>query len=535
MQNEWPFAMRHESCPRHGKMETKIAELELKVLYEISRIIGQALKLDQSLETVLAILSDSLAMKRATVTLKDEETGHLVIRASHCLSQTEKRRGIYRQDEGVTGLIFRTAQPFVVPDISREPLFLNKTRSRAIEKGRISFLGVPVMLHGKPIGVLSVDRLFGDEISFEEDIRFLSIVSSLVAQFVSLNRQVKEREEKLREENLSLKAQLSRHTRQFFMVGKSSAMIEVQLLIKKVAPSKASVLLLGESGTGKTLVARIIHELSNRSKYPFVKINCASLPENLLESELFGHEKGAFTGAMKAKAGRFEEADGGTIFLDEIGELSLPLQAKLLRFLQEREFERLGSTKTRKVDVRIITATNRDLSEAVNLSQFREDLYYRLNVFPIQVPPLRERKEDIPHLLNHFLERASKEYGKRFRLTPKALEVLVQYEWPGNVREMENLIERMAIIAEDNEIDSTDFPAFLKYQPEEEVNNDQNSMSKLEEMEKKEVVAALQRNEWVQSRSARELGLTLRQMGYRVRKFGLEGMIEKHRSRASSR
>lgn len=514
-------------------MEKRIAELELKVLFEISRVIGQALQLDQSLEKVLAILSESLSMKRATVTLKDDETGHLVIRASHCLSPIERKRGIYRQDEGVTGLIFRTAEPFVVPDISQEPLFLNKTRSRTIEKGRIAFLGVPIMLHGQPIGVLSADRLFGDEISFEEDIRFLSIVATLIAQFVSLNRQVKEREEKLREENISLKAQLSRHTRQFFMVGKSAAMVEVQQLIKKVAPSRASVLLLGESGTGKTLVARIIHELSNRSKYPFVKINCASLPENLLESELFGHEKGAFTGAAKAKAGRFEEADGGTIFLDEIGELSPPLQAKLLRFLQEREFERLGSTRTIKVDVRIITATNKDLSDAVDKGLFREDLFYRLNVFPIQVPPLCERKEDIPDLLNHFLERASKEYGKSFRLTPRALQVLVDYEWPGNVREMENLIERLAIMAEGDEIDLRDFPISLQHQPGNGRDSGDHSLSRLEEMEKKEVVAALQRNDFIQSRTARELGLTLRQMGYRVKKFGLEAMIERNRSRAA--
>jgi len=317
-------------------MEKNIGRLELKVLYEISRIIGKALHLDQALEAVLEILSDSLEMKRATVTLKDEETGDLVIRASHNLTPQEKKRGIYRRDEGVTGLIFRTAKPFVVPDISREPLFLNKTGARPIEKGRISFLGVPVVLHGSAIGVLSVDRLFGNEISFEEDIRFLSIVATLIAQFVSLNRQVKAREEQLRRENLSLRAEISARTRHFFMVGKSLAMMEVQRLIMKVASSKASVLLLGESGTGKTLVARIIHELSNRAGRPFVKVNCASLPENLLESEWFGYEKGAFTGAVKSRPGRFEEAEGGTIFLDEVGDLTPSLQAKLLRFLQER-------------------------------------------------------------------------------------------------------------------------------------------------------------------------------------------------------
>ena len=308
-------------------METNLREAELNVLYETSRVIGQALKLDQALETILAILSSSLSMKRATVTLKDEQTDCLVIRASHGLSEPERKRGIYRQDEGVTGLIFRTAKPYVAPDISKEPLFLNKTGSRRILKESITFLGVPIMLHGKPIGVLNVDRLFGDEIPYEEDIRLLSIVGTLIAQFVSLNRQVKLREERLRKSSISgsdIQAKL-------FMVGKSPALQAVQRQIRKVAPSKASVLLLGESGTGKTLVAKIIHELSTRSRQPFVKINCASLPENLLESELFGYEKGAFTGADRVKKGLFEAADNGTIFLDEVHATSAQFQVKLLR------------------------------------------------------------------------------------------------------------------------------------------------------------------------------------------------------------
>ncbi|NTV43082.1 MAG: sigma 54-interacting transcriptional regulator, partial [Syntrophobacteraceae bacterium] len=443
-------------------MKATVNTLELKVLFEISRIIGRALDLDHALHSVLKILSDSLEMKRGTVTLKDEESGNLAIRASHGLSEAEEKRGVYRQDEGITGLIFRTAEPFVVPDISREPLFLNKTGSREIEKGRIAFLGVPILLHGLPAGVLSVDRLFRDEISFEEDIRFLSIVAVLMAQFVSLNQEVRRREENLTRENLTLRARLSERYNHFFMIGKSQSMGSVQQLIKKVAPSKASVLLLGESGTGKTLIARIIHELSTRAKFPFVKINCASLPENLLESELFGHERGAFTGAAKAKPGRFEEADGGTIFLDEIGELPHSLQAKLLRFLQEHEFERLGSSKTRKVDVRIIAATNRDLSEAAKEGIFREDLYYRLNVFPIHVPPLRDRKEDMPSLIHHFLDKTSKEYGRTLRITPDALQALVNYEWPGNVRELENLIERLAIMVDGNQIDLEHFPGYLQ-------------------------------------------------------------------------
>ncbi|MDR3553503.1 MAG: sigma 54-interacting transcriptional regulator [Syntrophobacteraceae bacterium] len=505
------------------QMETNLREAELNVLYETCRVIGQALKLDQALETILGILATSLSMKRATVTLKDEETDCLVIRASHGLSEKEARRGIYRQDEGVTGLIFRTAKPYVVPDISKEPLFLNKTRSRSILKESITFLGVPIMLHGKPIGVLNVDRLFGNEVPYEEDIRLLSIVATLIAQFVSLNRQVKLREEKLKKD-CALSG--SEAQAKLFMVGKSPAMQTVQQQIRKVAPSKASVLLLGESGTGKTLVAKIIHELSTRAKQPFVKINCASLPENLLESELFGYEKGAFTGALKAKPGRVEEADGGTIFLDEIGELPLSLQAKLLRFIQEKEFERLGGTKTLKVDVRVVAATNRDLATAVSEGAFREDLYYRLNVFPIMAPALRDRKEDIPELLRHFLERTSQEYGRTVRITNSALAKFTGYDWPGNVREMENLVERLVIMADGDEICTGILPLYVNKAAMEK---DKVPLSRIEEIERREILTALEQNGWNQTRTAKELGVTLRQIGYRIKKFGFEKMVEEHK------
>ena len=436
---------------------TTIGTLELKVLYEICQLIGQALNLEKTLDEVLGILSEAMSMERATVTLLDD-SGQLAIRASHGLSPEERERGVYRLDEGVTGRIFSSAKPFVVPDISKEPLFLDKTQSRRFEKERISFLGVPILSGDRTVGVLNVDRLFGDEVSFEEDVRFLTVVATLIGQFWSLGRQVQEREEKLKRENVTLRSRLTKESKRFFIVGKSPAMSRVRQMIEKVAPTKATVLLLGESGTGKTLAARLIHELSDRHAFPFIKVNCAAIPESLLESELFGHEKGAFTGATSTKAGRFEEADKGAIFLDEIGELSMGIQAKLLRFLQEREFERLGSTRTRKVDVRIIAATNRDLPEAVRQGDFREDLFYRLNVFPIRVPPLRERAEDVPPLINHFLDKMDKEYGRRLYLKPKALEALLRYEWPGNVREMENLVERLAIMVEDSTVDLEDIP-----------------------------------------------------------------------------
>lgn len=511
-------------------MDDRVNQLELKVLYDISQIIGQALNLDQTLEIILGILSEYLSMNRGTVTLRDVETGNLLIHASQGLSAEEKKRGVYRLDEGVTGLIFTTAEPFVVPDIRKEPLFLNKTGSRKIEKGQIAFLGVPIVLHGTPIGVLSVDRLFAEEVSFEEDIRFLTILAALVAQLVSLNYQVKAREDNLIRANLSLKADLSEKCRNFFIIGRSPSVVEVQGLIRKVAPTKATVLLLGESGTGKTLVARIIHELSTRANSPFVKVNCAALPDNLLESELFGHEKGAFTGATETKIGRVEAADGGCIFLDEIGELSMPLQAKLLRFLQDREFERLGSTKTRKVDVRIVAATNKDLAVAVAEGLFRQDLYYRLNVFPIRVPPVRERREDIAPLVEFFTDKVCREYGCELNFTAAALEALVRYAWPGNVREMENLVERLAIIFGEGIVDVKDLSPYISHGYKELETEVPESLDSLQEMERRGVLAALERNKWIQSRAARELGITLRQMGYRVKKFGLENFVKQKRS-----
>jgi Nif-specific regulatory protein len=514
-------------------MSPSLSSLKLQVLSAICQWIDKALELEETLSEVLRILSETLSMKRATVTLVDPESGRLVISASHGLTPEERARGVYDLGEGVTGLIFQTAKPYVVPDIRQEPLFLDRTGSRQLEKGRVSFVGVPIMLHGRPIGVLNVDRLFGDHVSYDEDLDFLTVVATLIGQFLSLNEQVRAREEALVRENVSLRYQISRERRGPAIVGKSQSMQEVERQIGKVSPTKATVLLLGESGTGKTLIARIIHELSDRKAHPFIKVNCASIPENLLESELFGHEKGAFTGAAGQRSGRFEEAHRGTIFLDEIGELPLGLQAKLLRVLQDKEFERLGSNRTRLVDVRILAATNRDLGALAETGGFRADLYYRLSVFPIRVPPLRERKEDIPGLISHFLDKAAREYGRTLSLTPDALAALTRYDWPGNVREMENLIERLAILVDNERIDAPFLrPYLLQSAPDAPGAEPRTAATpSLKEMEKGEVIAALRRNGWIQYKAARALGLTSRQMGYRVRKFGLEGLIAQERAR----
>lgn len=514
-------------------MENTIYELELKTLYAISQKIGQVLDLDHTLMAILEILSKNLSMERGTITLKDRETELLRIIASYGLEPMEQKRGIYHPGEGITGAIFETVQPFAVPDIGREPLFLNRTQARILAKNNMAFIGVPIVLNNEPIGVLSVDRLFGPEVDFKEDIRFLTIVATLMAQFVQLNRQVERREAHLLTENRSLRAEVSAKYNHFFAVGVSPAMQALNKMIRKVAPSRASVLLLGESGTGKTLTARIIHELSQRRRNPFAKVNCAALPENLIESELFGHEKGAFTGATQLKKGRLEEADSGTVFLDEVGDLPLPVQAKLLRFLQEREFERLGSTRTRKVDLRIVAATNIDLNRAVTDGRFRPDLFYRLNVFPISIPPLRQRKADLSLLVDYFIEKTAREYGRKFYFSSECMQILSEYNWPGNVRELENLIERVAIMAETDRIESKALPAYLsgcKEMPSYDAPSGASS-SRIEIMERETLLESLARNDWVQQKAAREIGLTLRQMGYRVKKFKLDKVIRENKQR----
>jgi len=513
--------------------------IELQALFEIARLIGSAHDLDVTLHRMLQVLHDILRMERATLLLLADDRQRLVIRASYGLSEEERKRGVYRLDEGITGKIFQSRSPFVVPDIHSEPLFLNKTGSRRLAKEQLSFIGVPILIAEEPVGALTVDRLFGLEISFEEDVRFLTVVATLIAQFLQLNRAIARKQEILREENICLREQLKTRFSHPNIIGQGKVMQEVFGAVEKVAPSSATVLLLGESGTGKELVARAIHQASSRSDKPFIKVNCAALPENLLESELLGHEKGAFTGAHAMKKGRFELADHGTLFLDEVGELPLDLQSKLLRVLQERQFERLGGTRTIKVDVRLVAATNRSLREAVAEGDFRLDLYYRLNVVPILLPPLRERPEDIPLLLDHFLRESNHRNLQKTRLTSEVVDFLAAYGWPGNVRELENLVERLVIMTDNDQVRLGDLPVFMTAAPEGHfsapgstapgpptarpaASTGDRGLGHLRDLERQEVEAALRQHGWVQSRAARALGITRRQMGYRIKKFNLK-------------
>ncbi len=503
--------------------------LELTALYEISKALASSLDLKVISHKIMEILATVLGMQRGTLTLLNPETGELAIEMAYGLSSEQQARGRFKIGEGITGRVFKTGEPIIIPDIGKEPLFLNRTQSRGdISRQNIAFLCIPVKVHGETIGVLSVDRIFAESgISFEEDLRVLTIVASLIGQAVKLTQIVLDEKKSLIQENIHLQQELKAKYRLANIVGISKRMMEVYESVERVSGTRATVLLRGESGTGKELIARAIHYNSLRATGPFIKLNCAALPETLLESELFGHEKGAFTGATQTRQGRFELAHGGTLFLDEIGDIPLTIQVKLLRVLQETRFERVGGDRTIEVDVRLIAATHRDLEKAVREGTFREDLYYRLNVVPIFLPALRERKEDIGLLVQHFLQKFNAQNHKQVKLNPAVVDMLTRYEWPGNVRELENCIERMVVMSASDTIHPEDaaqmtyflFPA-LQEQTKVSVKPSRESLSKsLEQIEQEQIIHALEKCGWVQARAARLLGMTSRQIAYKMKKY----------------
>ncbi len=506
-------------------MQKDYKTIELTAIYEISKLLGSSLNLKSNLRGVMRVLSEYLNMKRGTVALLD--AGEVSIVAAHGLTEEEIRRGRYKLGEGIIGRVAKLGSPIVIPNIGEEPLFLNKTGARKmIRRENVSFLCVPIKFKNEVLGVLSVDRLFETKgVSFEEDLRLLKIIASLMSQSVKLHNELERERIAFLEEKESLTRQLKGRYRVENIIGHSDSMQEVFEAIHKVAPSRANVLLRGESGTGKELVAKAIHFMSTRAKEPFIKFNCASIPEGLLESELFGHEKGAFTGAMTMRKGRFELADRGTIFLDEIGDLPLTLQPKILRVIQEKEFERVGGEKTIHVNIRLIAATSRNLEGLVSDGKFREDLYYRLNVVPVYLPPLRERQVDIPVLVEHFLKKYNEENGKSVRIDPGALGAFLNYSWPGNVRELENTIERLVVMSASEVISLGDLPLTVRDRPLKAVQMvpaKDALPSTIVEIEKATILEALRKTGWVQAKAARLLGLTPRQIGYKIKIYSIE-------------
>jgi len=437
---------------------------DVHLLNDIAKGLAESLDLQQTLRAILKSLDVHLKLQRGTITLLNPDTETISIEIAHGLSEASKKMGIYKMGEGITGTVVQTGKAIVVPDISRDKRFVHKTGvHKSVRVRRTAFFCVPIKLEGITIGALSVDRQADQDTDFEGHLRLLNIISTMIAQAVKLNKLVESEQRQLRDENIRLRQELKARFNIHNMVGSSNAMQQVYRLIEQVSDSNTTVLIRGESGTGKDLVAHALHYNSPRAEKPFIKVNCTALPETLLESELFGHEKGAFTGATDRKTGRFERAHGGTIFLDEIGDFPVTLQVKLLRVIQFKEFERLGGTETIKTNVRIIVATNKHLEQQIQQGIFREDLYYRINVFPIYLPPLRERKDDIMQLADYFLEKYATENHKHItRISTPAIEMLTSYHWPGNIRELENCIERAVLLCDRDVIRSEHLPPSLQ-------------------------------------------------------------------------
>ncbi len=495
--------------------------LELETLYEISRVLSGSLNIESSIQYVLRLLKKLMGFDKVTLTIYDPSTDQIVVKATS--SGSFPKEG-FKKGEGITGKVWKHGVPIVVPDISREPEFLNKLWKRKNIKGKVAFIAVPIKVGGEVVGVLSADRKVSGKESLDDYTRFLNMIATLIANSFSLERKVEKEREDLKSQNLALELELKKiygKLKVEGIVGRSEEILRVLDLVHRVAPTNATVLLRGESGVGKEVFAKAIHFLSPRANRPFITVNCGAIPENLLEAELFGYEKGAFTGAYTSKKGKFELAQGGTIFLDEIGDLPLHLQVKLLRVLQEKEIERLGGTKPIKVDVRIISATNKDLESMVKRGEFREDLFYRLNVVPIFIPPLRERKEDIPVLAHHFVETFSKEYSKEVRLSQEALEAFMNHPWKGNVRELQNVIERMVILDTDGVLDRSDLPAELRTERKAVRKEPSTNGKSIWEVEKEMIENALEDCGWIIKEAAKKLGMTPRQVSYRIQKYGI--------------
>ena len=498
----------------------KLIEAELDTLYIISQVLNSTHELHAKLQAVLEILHKRSGMRSGMITLRETESNSMIVSVVHTNGAgkfTEQVR--YNPGEGLMGAILDEGSTIVIEKLSEEPRFLGRL---GLYDPELPFIGSPIYIEvGDAIGVLAAQP---DNSEFlGERARFMEMIANLIAQSVNMLRVTERKQRNLLSERDQLRQALIKNYSFENIIGHSPPMLKVFDLIRQVAKWNTTVLIRGESGTGKEVVANAIHFNSGCAAGPFLKLNCAALPDTLLESELFGHEKGAFSGAISQRKGRFELADNGTLFLDEIGEISTSFQAKLLRVLQEGEFERVGGTQTIKVNVRIIAATNRNLEEEVTEGAFREDLYYRLNVMPINMPALRDRTEDIPQLSEFLLGRISGQQGGRvLEIKESAIRILMKHNWPGNVRELANRLERAAIMSQNGVIDrdvmvstglEDEIGASISLKPQKNLAVDFND----ENMDDRErVIAALEQSGWVQAKAARLLNMTPRQIAYRI-------------------
>ena len=509
------------------------ANLSINVLKKISHLVAKRASVPDLIRQILDVLHTEMGLLRGTVTLREGDM--LVIEASQGLSKNEVERGTYRVGEGITGKVAQDAKPRVIPDVSKEKSFLNRTGARSGETN-VAFICVPIVYCDDVIGTISIDRKVDEKTDLDADLHLLEIIANITADAVYAAYTAVEEKEKLISENRRLQLELDNKLRLNEFIGNGTNMKKIYSMVFKVATSSATVLIRGESGTGKELVARAIQKNSARKDKPFVSINCAALPEGLVESELFGHEKGAFTGAINRKIGLVEVADGGTLFLDEVGDLTLFMQLKLLRFIQEHTFYRVGSGEEHKVDVRIIAATSRNLEEMIKNGTFREDLYYRLNVFPIYLPALRNRKCDIIPLAEHFLQKYNAVHNKSVsRISTAAISMLTSYYWPGNVRELENSIEYAVLNTSDNVISGYNLPPSLQTDvtvhssstPSFDETESADYETLVDNFEKEIITNALKRNKGNASATAKYLKTTPRIILYKIKKLHIDSDLYK--------
>ncbi len=473
------------------------------------------------LNNVFNLIVSYYNIERGMISIYHKDEGEISVDIHYGYTKEEVERGVYRPGEGIIGTVVQTGSPIIIQDIRNEPRFLNRTgANRNILTNRVSFICIPIIVDNSVIGAISVDIINNSGRDLSEEFHMLTTISIMISQAVNSKMEMIRRERRLKEENAALRSKIESTIISSKIIGKSRAIRELYEKIVLVSNTDTTVLILGESGTGKELIADAIVENSNRKDKPYIKVNIASLPKNLIEAELFGYERGAFTGAIGTKKGKFEAANGGTIFIDEIGDLDLDLQVHLLRVLQNKTIDRVGGIEPIAVDVRVIAATHRDLDLMVEKGLFRQDLYYRLNIFQIYSPPLRERKSDIVLLADHFLDFYSKKLNKEVkRITQEAIDLLVNYNWPGNVRELENCIERAVILCKEDSLRSYHLPPSLQ---KGTATKSLSFEERVSQFEREIIIDALANTNGNVSQAAKELGTTKRIISYKMNKLGID-------------